>query len=280
MIGIARTWQAAFLGWTGRVTAVLFILSLPGGRALADISNTNPSPAPLKIDLASPAVMTGTFYALGSQRKTILFKYRRVATRAGDLIRVEQTFALPSGAVACRENIFYQNGELLSYDMADLRSGARGSILVEPDPQKPKTQRLQLCYVPDGTDTAKTRKNTEPLQPNTLISDTIYPFILDHWEELSQGGQVKFHFVSLDPAATFNFRLVRDSTSVWQGRPVLRIKMEPANFLLAHWIKPIFFDLEKAAPHRIFSYTGRTTPRKFTGGAWKFVDAEAVFDWP
>lgn len=280
MICLARTWPNACPAWAGRVAALLLVLSLWGGQAMSDITATNPSPASLKIDLATPAVMTGTFYALGSQRKTVLFKYRREAAREGNLIRVLQTFTLPSGAVACRENICYRHGQLLSYDMADLRSGAHGSILVEPDPKKPKTNRLQLVYVPDGTGSDKTRKNTEPLQPNTLISDTIYPFILEHWDELAQGGQLKFHFISLDPAETFNFRLVRDSSSAWQGQPVLRIKMEPANFLLAHWIKPIFFDLEKAAPHRIFSYTGRTTPRSNTGNSWKFTDAEAVFDWP
>jgi len=267
-------------GWDGRTALFCLVLFLGFSRAASGADATNRPPASLTIDLANPAVMTGTFYEIGSNRKTVLFKYRRQATRDGNLIRVKQTFALPSGAVACRENICYQNSQLLSYAMEDLRSGARGSILVEPDPRKPKVQRLQMLYNPDGTNTTKSRKNTETLQPNTLISDTIYPFILAHWQELSQGGQVKFHFVSLDPAATFNFRLVRDSTSVWQGQPVVRIKMEPANFLLSHWIRPIYFDLEKAAPHRIFSYTGRTTPRNNINGDWKFVDAEAVFDWP
>lgn len=254
----------------------LFLLSASGWTAPAA---TNAPPARLKIDLADPIVMTGTFYEIGSQRTKILFKYRREATRDGELIRVKQAFTLPDGSVACRENILYRNDQLVSYDMLDLRAGAHGGILVEPDPKKPKVERLQMEFQ-SGGEGAKDHKSSETLQPNTLICDTIYPFILAHWDELAQGTAVKFHFVSLDPAGTFNFRLLKDSESTWQGQPVMGIKMEPSNFILAHWIKPIYFLVEKAAPHRIFSYTGRATPRVNLGGAWKFTDAEAVFDWP
>jgi hypothetical protein len=255
------------------------VVSLLLSRVPARADATNQSPPALTIDLAHPAVMTGTFYEIGSNRKTILFKYRRQATRDGDAIRVEQSFTLPDGSLACRESILYRHGQLVSYTMHDLRAKSNGSILVEPDPKKPKMQRLQLEFL-DGSDGARIRKTSETLQPNTLISDTIYPFILAHWDELLQGASVKFRFVSLDPSGTFGFRLIKTSDSTWQGRPVVGIKMEPGNFIIAHWIRPIFFTIEKAAPHRVFSYTGRTTPRNNVGGDWKFVDAEAVFDWP
>jgi len=275
----ARTWGAAFRERIVRLAMACLVVSLLLSRVPARADATNQSPPALTIDLADPAVMTGTFYEIGSNRKSILFKYRRQATRDGDAIRVEQSFTLPDGSLACRESILYRHGQLVSYTMHDLRAKSNGSILVEPDPKKPKMQRLQLEFL-DGSDGARIRKTSETLQPNTLISDTIYPFILAHWDELLQGASVKFRFVSLDPSGTFGFRLIKTSDSTWQGRPVVGIKMEPGNFIIAHWIRPIFFTIEKAAPHRVFSYTGRTTPRNHVGGDWKFVDAEAVFDWP
>ena len=275
----ARTWGAAFRGWTGRPTLFCLIISVLLGRGSASANITNQPPASLTIDLADPAVMTGTFYEIGSNQKTILFKYRRQAARDGDAIRVEQTFTLPNGTVACKETILYRHDQLVSYAMQDLRAKSQGSILIEPDPKKPKTQRLQLEFLARG-DGERIRKSSETLQPNTLICDTISPFILSHWDELLKGASVKFHFVSLDPSGTFNFHLIKTSESTWQGQPVIGIKMEPTNFIIAHWIRPIFFTIEKAAPHRAFSYTGRTTPRNYVDGAWKFVDAEAVFDWP
>lgn len=274
MSGLTRPWEARF-GRSFRTLCIICGWLLAGGRVGA--GTTNASPAGMKIDLADPPIVTGTFYEIGSNRKTVLFKYRRVATRDEDVIQVEQTFTIPDGSVACRENIRYQNGELVSYAMQDLRAGSRGSVVVEPDPKKPKKERLQLVYAEDG---GKIQKASETAQPNTLISDTIYPYILGHWDELLAGGAVKFRFISLDPPATFSFRLTKDSEGTWQGRPFVGIKMEPTNFIVAHWIRPIFFTIEQAAPHRVFSYTGRTTPRILTGGAWKFADAEAVFDWP
>jgi hypothetical protein len=39
------------------------------------------------------------------------------------------------------------------------------------------------------------------------------------------------------------------------------------------------FTVEKDGAHRILSYIGRTTPRVQKGKAWKYLDAETVFDW-
>jgi len=106
----ARTWAGISRGWAGRTTLACLVVFLGFSRT-AGADATNQSPTTLTIDLADPAVMTGTFYEIGSNRQTVLFKYRRQATRDGNLIRVEQSFTLPDGSVACRENICYQNGQ-------------------------------------------------------------------------------------------------------------------------------------------------------------------------
>jgi hypothetical protein len=209
----------------------------------------------------------------------VLFQYRRSAVRDGALIQVEQLFLSPDGATACREHIQYRNGQLVSYATEDLRAEARGVITIDADPKKPRKERVLLEQVQGRDSGAKTIRGVENYQTNMLICDTIYPFILAHWDEILHGTAVKFRLISLDPPTTFGFKVVKQSETTWRGRPVLVVKMEPANLILSHLVHPIFFSIELAAPHRVFSYTGRITPRDKVGGAWKFVEAEAVFDW-
>ena len=265
--------------WSAPGIGLLLSFLLFCGRAWT-AENTNQAPGKLTIDLASPPLMTGTFYEIGSHRKTILFKYQRQAMRQGDLITVHQTFTLPDGTVACREIIHYHKNQLASYLMEDVRAHTRGSIVIEPDPKKSAHERMLLEHWQGDGKNARVSRNSELLQTNTLISDTIYPHILEHWDELMHGNPVKFHFISLDPAATFNFRLVLEPPAPGPDQSVVVVKMEPTNLILAHWIRPIFFSIEKSPPHRVFSYTGRTTPRLPVDGKWKYADAEAVFDWP
>jgi len=266
-------------GWCGKATCCLIFALLFLARPVCRAAGTNVSPATVAINLASPSLMTGTLYEIGSDRKKVLFKFQRSATRDGPDVLVRQLFTLPDGSVACRETIHYRDDRLVSYETEDVRADTLGSIVIEPDPKKPRRERVLLQHVQDRKQGAKIEKGVETLEPNTLISDTIYPFILAHWDELMQGVSVKFHLISLDPPDTFNFRIVKEAETTWDGKPVVRIKMEPTNLIIAHFIRPIYFMIETAAPHRVFSYTGRTTPKAQIDGAWKFVEAEAVFDW-
>jgi hypothetical protein len=263
-----------------RIIWPLILLLLVIGRQGTTAGETNLPAAIPQIDMGTPSVMTGTFYEIGSDRKKVLFKYRRAATRDGEVIHVEQTFSRPDGAVACREHIRYQNNELVSYAMEDVPAAIRGRIVIVRDPKKPRADHIMLDFIEGRKEEEKTKKTSEKMEKNTLIADTIYPHILAHWDELMAGTIVKFQFISLDPATTFGFRLVKENNTEWQGHPSVRVKMEPSNFIVARLINPIYFIIETAPPHRIFSYIGRTTPRALVNGSWKPVDAEAVFDWP
>lgn len=245
----------------------------------AEAAGTNETKTATPLNLANPALLTGTFYQLGSNRKTVLFQFRRKAVRDRDDIRVEQVFSLPDGTTACREVIHYRNDRLVSYEMEDFRAGLRGSIDVKADPKKADREKMALEFIQDRKRGQEIDSATKASPTNTLIADTIYPYILDHWSELAGGASVKFHFVSLDPPDIFSFRVVKEADITWDGKPAVRIKMEPSNLIVAHLIRPIYFVIETAAPHRIFSYSGRMTPRVKVDGNWNFAEAEAVFDW-
>jgi hypothetical protein len=111
-----------------------------------------------------------------------------------------------------------------------------------------------------------------------VIDDTLYPFMMAHWDDLMRGNAVKFRFVSLEWERTFEFRLVKAGESVRNGQPVVQIRMEPTGMFVAKLVNPLLFTVEKNDPHRILSYIGRTTPRIKKGNSWKYLDAETVFN--
>jgi len=55
--------------------------------------------------------------------------------------------------------------------------------------------------------------------------------------------------------------------------------MEASSSFVRMKVDPLLFTLEKAPPHRVLRYTGRTTPKTQVGGKGKDLDAVTVFDW-
>jgi hypothetical protein len=72
---------------------------------------------------------------------------------------------------------------------------------------------------------------------------------------------------------------VKESETTRNGKPVLRIKMEPTSFIIAQLVDPLYFVVEKHGAHRILQYLGRTTPVVKNGSKWKALDADTVFEW-
>jgi hypothetical protein len=56
--------------------------------------------------------------------------------------------------------------------------------------------------------------------------------------------------------------------------------MQPTSFLIAAFVDPLYFNVERDGRHYVLDYTGRTTPRIEDDGQWKDVVAFTVFDWP
>ncbi len=227
--------------------------------------------------LAEPKFLTGTIYQKDSERKKVLFIFQRTATQTGDTLRVERKFLQPDGTLVAVENIAYQDGQLTDYTMSEPRANIFGDIQTVADPKNPGARRILIDYCHSPAVRKKT--DGEPLQPDTLIADNLYPFIIAHWEELMKGASVKFRFVALEQECTYNFQLTKESESSLNHRPVVRLKMIPTNPLVAMMVTPLYFILEKDGERRLLNYVGRTTPRIKKGKVWKYLDAETVFDW-
>ncbi len=255
------------------VLVALWLAVIPSGLA-GDASNPATAEA---YDYAKPKLLTGTLYAMRSDRKTVLFTFRRTATRSGATVHVERQFLTTNGTVAAVEKIRYESNRLVSYEMRDYQARVSGAIHIEPDSENPARQDIFISYA-HGLTPPKGRART--LQPDTVIDDTLYPFMLAHWDDLLRGKAVEFHFVSLDWERTFEFELVKTGESMRHGQPVVQLTMKPASMFVAALVKPLLFTVQEHDPHRILSYTGRTTPRILKGKSWKYLDAETVFHYP
>lgn len=251
------------------LTAVGLGLHFPG--VAADAPATTET-----YDYAEPGLITGTVYEIGSDQKNILYTFRRTATRTNDTVYAERRFIRPDGFVAAVENIVYQSGRLVSFQMKEFQANVSGTIDIAPDPKNPAQQNIGIGY-----DNGLTPQKGEPkkLQPDIVIDDTVYPFLLAHWDKLMKGDSVKFHFVALEWERTFMFRFVKVGETKMHGHTHVKIKMEPTNLLVAPMVNPLFFMMEKDGDHHLVSYVGRTTPRVKKGKIWKYLDAETVFDW-
>ena len=230
------------------------------------------------VDYEQPKLLTGSVYETGADTNKILFRFKRTSARSGQTVRVLREFDSPDGSTAARERVVYEAGKLVSFALEDLRAGANASVVVRPDPKAAGKEQICFeCRTGGTNDTKKT--NIERLQKDTLMSDMIAPFILSHWDALMRGSVIRFRFIALARAETVGFKLIRESETSWHGKAAIRVRMEPTSVIIAQLIDPLFFTIEKDEPHRIFQYTGRTTPQIRRGDKWKDLDATTVFDW-
>jgi len=250
----------------------LWLSALPAAFAAG-----TPRPAtPESYDYAEPKLLTGTLYEIGSERKKILYTFRRTATRSGSTVHVERQFFRTNGSEAAVDKVVYQTNRLVSYQMQEFQARVSGAVRIAPDPKKPAQPQIFISYGPGLT---PPKGDAQNLPPDTVFDDTVYPFMMAHWDALIHGDTVKFHFISFEWERTFMFRFVKTAESERNGRTVELIRMEPVSIFIAPMVDPLIFIVEKDSPHHILSYIGRTTPRIQKGKSWKYLDAETVFDW-
>lgn len=221
------------------------------------------------IDYLEPKVLTGTIYA-DAGLKQELFTFRRVATNSGPTINVLREFNLPDGKLAAREHVVYENGQLKSFRLEELQTGAVGSATVESGGAK---------IIFNYTEGSTKKTGSEKFSSDILVSDMVGPYIAGHWEALAKGAVVKCRLVSVSRAESVGFKFFKESDATWHGKPVMMVTLQPSSILIAQFVAPLHFVVEKEGPHRVLQYTGRTTPSIRKNGKWDDLDAVTVFDW-
>jgi hypothetical protein len=205
--------------------------------------------------------------------KRILFHFRRTATNSGDRVHVLREYTRPDGTLVAQETVVYESGKLLSFELEELQSGARASAVVTTNAAK--GARIDFAF-----QQGKTRKTgSEAFHKDTLTSDMVGPFFLQHWKALTNGQTVRLRLIAPSRAESVGFKVARISDSVWNGIPAFRLRLEPTSLFVARFVDPLIFTIEKESPHRVFKYTGRTTPMRLRNGKWEDLDALTLFDW-
>jgi hypothetical protein len=227
--------------------------------------------ADVGVDYFQPQTLTGTIYSDASLTQK-LFTFRRTATRSGSTIHVVREFYLPDGTPAARERVAYQGNQLKSFSIEDFQIGSRGSAVVQPLIGDTK---MNFDFVVGAT----RRNNSEKFTDAIVVNDMVGPYIASHWDTLTAGGVLKCRFVSIPRAQTVGFKFFKESETTYRGKPVMIIKAEPTSLIIEQLVSPLHFVVEEAPPHRVFEYTGRTTPKFRKNGKWEDLDAVTVINW-
>lgn len=222
-------------------------------------------------DYLEPQLLTGSIYDQPGGR--VLFTFRRTATQTGDVVRVLREFRNPDGSMAAQERVLYERGRLVRLELEESQIGASGQALIEPAQEQ---ERIEFRYTPRS---GKPKRRLETTGEEALISDMLPGFLLAHWDELERGDVLRFRYIVVPRLETIAFKLRCESTTEFHGKKVLRIRMEPASWIIAQVLDPLVFTVELNRPHRILQYWGRTTPKIRNGQNWRDLDALTVFKW-
>src|SRR5262245_1143825 len=130
-----------------------------------------------------PKTLTASIYS--REDKQLLFAFKRVSTRSGSMLKVQRDFTYPDGRLAAREQILYEAGALISYELEEAQIGASGSAKISRSADSKTPAKIKFEY--KKTEGARTETSTEVLRENTLVGDMIGPFIASNWEALQRG---------------------------------------------------------------------------------------------
>lgn len=212
---------------------------------------------------------TGVVYEVGSNRKVKLYDYtRKQVPHPGQNTEthMEGLFKDLSGNVVVTEHLVLIGDNIMSMSSELHQNGAKYSVALEAG---------KLMF--SRTENGKTKLSEETFEAPTISGFQIEHFVGQNWAKLAAGEEVRFRYLSLSRGETIPFELLKEDTVAFDGKPSMRVRMQPSNWLFAKFVTPLKFNFEMEAPHRIMAYVGRTSPLRNDGGKWKDLDAEIIY---
>jgi len=252
------------------ILASMMYVGWPSFLVAADGPTNNNS----KLEYEESLSLIGTIYSTDPNHKQVLFKFKREATRSGATLKVVRQYSYPNGNLASVERVEYQGDNLVSFELEELQTGARGSARID---RGAASGTIYFQYVTELGGTPK--KDSETLQPDTLVGDMVGPFLARHWDALMGGREVKCRYITVARRETVGFTFIKTSETSADGQPAIIVKMTPTSRIIRAIVDPLFFTIQKESPHHVLRYAGRTTPKTKAGNKWKDLDAITVFDW-
>jgi len=224
-----------------------------------------------------PRLLTSSMFPISGG--PALFKSERRAFETNGVVQATRDYTYPDGRLAVQAQFRYRAGQLAWYEEDQLQLGETGRAEIRADLKHPDRRRIYFQYKTGHGPSARTSTASELMENDTLADDMIGPFIAAHWNVLQSGSAARFRLLVLSRRETVGFKLVKENETTLKGVPVVRIRMEPTSIIIARLVDPLYFMVEKNAPHRVLEYIGRTTPLVRNGNKWRELDAVCVFDW-
>jgi hypothetical protein len=218
--------------------------------------------------LADEVVNTGKVYALGSNRKQLLFTLKRTETTNGTHGHVTEIFLDPTGKQAVRMDGEFENGKIYSYTLDENQTGEKGQIDIKGD----------HAYFQFTTASGKQKKDDEKLGGLFVIGLSFKKFIRDNWDKFLKGDSVDMRFGVPDRLETVGFKMFKDGEAKIDGHDVIVLEMKPTSFVIAAIVKPLYFYYDKNNSDMLVMFKGRTIPKLKDGNDYKDLDAETVYD--
>ncbi len=247
--------------------SLALLVALAGGRFL---------PAATMLQrIETPPLLAGSIHEIG--RTNTLYRFERKVESRDGRTEVTRDYTDPKGELVARETATYKSGGLESFKLDERQIFQESSVRVREDGKK---KVLEFSRVTNTRKGGKPEVSTEPFAENTITSDMVAPFIQHRWKELTNGVAIKVRFAATQRGETYGFTLSRESEGFYQGRRGVTIRMQPTNWVIAALVDPLFFVHERAEPHHVLEYRGRTAPKLNVGGRWKDLDGVTVFSVP
>ena len=226
-----------------------------------------------------PSSLTASIYANGSNPARLLFKFRRTSSISGSKVHVLREYTYPDGRVAAREQVIYDGDRLESYELQELQTDSFGLVTLHDDPKSPGKRQARFEYNKDLTHGTHGRTSTETVSSGALVNDMIGAFLSSNFERIDRGQKVSCRYIVVSRRETVGLSFSKESDTTYEGRPAITLKLQPTSRLISVLVDPLYFVVDKAPPHHVLQYTGRTTPKFNEGDHWKDLDAVTVFDW-
>jgi hypothetical protein len=133
------------------------------------------------------------------------------------------------------------------YELKDLRNGHYENV------KQVSPTSYHIIYKKNQNES--TREKTVELPKGTVIESGINYLVKDRWSEIQQGKTISFNFAVAARLTYYGFNLTSQGECLVNGLKVVRIKMEPDNFLLQKMVDPIVMCFDPKTK-RMVSYEG------------------------
>ena len=214
------------------------------------------------------ANLTGTVYEKGSNRKNVLFHWKRVEQKSGPIERATITYTDPAGKIAVQEESETDDGRLKRFHQKQFQLNEEGTVEV-------RAGKALFSYTKNG----KTKTDDESAPENIVVGPTLVEYLQKHRERLLKGEKIEVRYAVLDRLETVGFQLFKVGEEKIDGKDVVQVKMKPTSFIISALVDPVHFKFYTDGL-RIVEVVGRTSPKRKVGEKWKDLDAEIHYHWP